>query len=78
MVIIKSMPNELSIKKTFGLTVRILRCHADLSQEQLAERAHLHPTYISSIERGERSVGLEKIVAIARALGVSPKDLMPD
>lgn len=67
-----------SIKKTFGLTVRMLRYQAELSQEQLAERAHLHPTYISSVERGQRSVGLEKIVHIARALGVSPKDLMPD
>jgi len=67
-----------SIKKTFGLTVRMLRYQAELSQEQLAERANLHPTYISSVERGQRSVGLEKIVNIARALGVSPKDLMPD
>jgi transcriptional regulator with XRE-family HTH domain len=69
--------NKHSIKKTFGLTVRMLRYQADMSQEQLAEKAHLHPTYISSVERGKRSVGLEKIISIARALGVSPKDLMP-
>lgn len=66
-----------SIKKTFGLTVKMLRYRAEMSQEQLAEKAHLHPTYISSLERGQRSVGLEKIINIARALGVSPKDLMP-
>lgn len=69
--------NTMSIKKTFGLTVRMLRYEAEMSQEQLAELAQLHPTYISSVERGQRSVGLEKIVSIARALGVSPKDLMP-
>ncbi len=70
--------NISSIKKTFGLTVRMLRYQAELSQEELAERANLHPTYISSLERGERNVGLEKIIYIARALGVSPKTLMPD
>ncbi len=68
---------KTSIKKTFGLTVRMLRYQAEMSQEQLAEKAQLHPTYVSSVERGQRSVGLEKIIQIARALGVSPKDLMP-
>jgi len=72
-----SKTKKTSIKKTFGLTVRMLRYQAEMSQEQLAEKAQLHPTYISSLERGKRSVGLEKIVYIARALGVSPKDLMP-
>lgn len=73
-----SKTKKTSIKKTFGLTVRMLRYQAEMSQEELAEKAHLHPTYISSVERGQRSVGLEKIVYIARALEVSPKDLMPD
>lgn len=67
-----------SIRKTFGLTVRLLRYQAELSQEQLAERAQMHPTYVSSIERGQRSPGLEKIINLAKGLGVSPKDLMPD
>lgn len=66
------------VKREFGLTVRRIRNEASLSQEQLAERSHLHPTYIGSIERGERSVGLEKIIAIARALNISPRDLMPE
>lgn len=66
------------VKKTFGLTVKMQRNKADMSQEKLAELAHMHPTYISLIERGHSSVGLEKIIAIARALGISPKDLMPE
>jgi transcriptional regulator with XRE-family HTH domain len=28
------------------------RKRADLTQEQLAYRAHLHPVYISQVERG--------------------------
>lgn len=66
------------IKKAFGLTVRMFRYKAELSQEKLAELANVHPTYISSVERGERSIGLEKIIALAKGLSVSPKDLMPD
>lgn len=70
--------NRRDYKKAFGWTVRMLRFKANMSQEELAERANIHPTYISSIEQGKRSVGLEKIIAIAQGLGVSPKDLMPD
>jgi len=69
---------ETAIKKTFGLNIRLLRYQADLSQEQLAERANIHPTYLSSIEKGERSIGLIKIMKLAKALGVSPRDLMPE
>jgi transcriptional regulator with XRE-family HTH domain len=47
-----------------------------LSQEELAYRAGLHRTYISSIERGQRNVSLENIFAIARALKVTPADLV--
>jgi len=42
-----------------------------LSQEELAERADLHPTYISSIERGVRNVSLENISKLALALEIS-------
>jgi transcriptional regulator with XRE-family HTH domain len=69
---------NLPLKKAFGLTIRMLRYEANMSQEELAEKAHLHVTYLSSVETGKRSVGFEKIVDLARALGCSPKDLMPD
>lgn len=59
--------------------VRRLRKSAGLSQEALADRAGLHRTYISSIERGERNITLASIFALAKALGVDPRDLLaPD
>jgi transcriptional regulator with XRE-family HTH domain len=56
----------------FGQRIRQLREQRQLSQEQVAELANVHRTYMSSVERGQRNVGLDNIVAIARALGVSP------
>jgi transcriptional regulator with XRE-family HTH domain len=53
-----------------------LRLERDWSQEQLAERAGLHRNYVGGVERGERNVGLDNIVALAKALGVPPADLL--
>ena len=66
-----------AFKHDFGDRIRALREERDLSQEALADAAKLHRTHISLIERGERSVRLETIEALARAFGVQPADLMP-
>ena len=63
-------------KLLFGKAVRSRRHALGLSQEQLAEKADLHWTYIGGIERGERNLSLENIVKIARALRVKPSQLM--
>lgn len=65
-------------RKAFGLKVRMRRFEMGITQEELAEKADLHPTYLGSVERGERNIALENIIALAKALGCSPKDLMPD
>jgi transcriptional regulator with XRE-family HTH domain len=65
-------------RKAFGLKVRMRRFEIGITQEELAEKADLHPTYLGSVERGERNIALESIIAIAKALGCSPKELMPD
>lgn len=68
------MPN--SIKKPFGTSVKTWRNFLGISQEELAERAGLHRTYISDIERGARNVSLESIGRLARALEVSVPSLL--
>ncbi len=60
----------------FGVAMRTLRMARQLTQEGLAERADLHTTYVSSVERGERNLSLHNIARIAYALGVPPSELM--
>jgi len=49
-----------------------------LSQEELAERAGVHRTYVSSLERGQRNVGLDNVFALAAALKVQPAALLQE
>jgi transcriptional regulator with XRE-family HTH domain len=63
-------------KSIFAHNLRRIRTQVGLSQEELAYRAGLHRTYISSIERGQRNVSLENIFLIAEALGIEPGELL--
>jgi len=62
----------------FGARVRAERERLGVSQEELADRAGLHRTYLGGVERGERNVGLLNVLRIARALGVAPSALLKD
>ena len=64
------------VRRLFGARVRSIRLRLGFSQEELADRAHLDRTYISSLERGHRNVGLENICRIAGALNVDPAELL--
>ena len=59
-----------------GLNVRRWREEKGLTQEALAERADLDPTYISGIERGMRNPSVLSVVRIAKALGITTSQLM--
>lgn len=65
------------VKVLFGQKLRKIRKKQRISQERLAERAGLHRTYVSSVERGERNVSLSTIEKFAHALGVKMSQLMP-
>jgi transcriptional regulator with XRE-family HTH domain len=69
--------NVKRFAKQFGARVRATREAKGVSQEWLADAAHLHRTHISLIERGHRSVRLETVARLAMALGVQPAELMP-
>ena len=60
----------MDILKIFGTNVRKYRKIKGISQEKLAELSNLHRTYISDIERFQRSISLENIKRVADALDV--------
>lgn len=69
---------KTKIQVAFGQKVRSRRHELAMTIEQLAEAADLHHNYIGSVERGERNISLENIVALAKALKCTSKDLLPE
>lgn len=63
-------------KIVFGQQLRRIRELTGISQEELAHRAGLDRTYVSSCERGRRNISLQAIIQIADALGVAPAELL--
>ncbi|MDQ2914428.1 MAG: helix-turn-helix transcriptional regulator [Chloroflexota bacterium] len=59
-----------------GLAIRQRRTASGLSQEELAERANLHRTYISMVERATRNISIDALGGIADALGLRPSQLV--
>lgn len=61
----------MDIRKKFGKRLRALREERGWSQEEFADRAGLHRTYVSAVERGVRNPTLSVIERLAKALGMS-------
>jgi len=68
--------SKSKILEAFGNRVKEERLKLGISQEELAERAGLHRTYIGMIERAEKNITLLNIEKIAKALGLQPVDLL--
>jgi transcriptional regulator with XRE-family HTH domain len=68
---------QASVVREVGLRIRHLRVSriGRMTQEDLSERAHISVSFLSMIERGERSPHLETLAKIAEALEVRLADL---
>jgi transcriptional regulator with XRE-family HTH domain len=66
----RSMDGKLSA--IVGNNIKKYRKNLNMSQEELADKAGLHRTYIGGIERGERNITLDSLQVIASALNVAP------
>ena len=69
---------DLQIAGAVGERVRSARNRAGMTQEQLAEAAGLHPTFVSNVERGYRVPTVATLVRLASALGVTAGSLVDD
>lgn len=55
-----------------GEAVRLSRVEAGLSQEALADAAHVHVTLLGGVERGTGNPNFATLVTLSRALGIKP------
>ena len=49
-----------------------------MTQEQLAEKAGLHPVYISQVERADRAITIDSLLKVTKALGIRLRDAVGD
>jgi transcriptional regulator with XRE-family HTH domain len=63
------------VRERFGDAVRTRREELGMTQEDLAEKAGIHRTYLSDVERGTRNLSLVNIERLAAALSISMSKL---
>jgi transcriptional regulator with XRE-family HTH domain len=63
------------IRERFGYAVKLRREGLGMTQEDLAEKARIHRTYLSDVERGTRNLSLINIERLAAALSVRISEL---
>ncbi|MCH5161876.1 MAG: helix-turn-helix transcriptional regulator [Clostridiales bacterium] len=61
----------MDIKIAIGKRIKLLRNEIGISQEELADRAGIDRTYITSVECGRRNISIVNIEKIAKALDVT-------
>ena len=65
-----------SVRLRLAANLRAQRRDRGISQEELADLAGLHRTYVGSVERGERNVSIDNIERLAAALQMDVVDLL--
>jgi transcriptional regulator with XRE-family HTH domain len=63
-------------EQRLGDAIRARREELNLSQEDLALECGLHRTYISQLERGQKSPTLRALIMMATALKLEPAELV--
>jgi len=66
----------MSVTRRVGANLRRAREGLGISQEELADRAGLHRTYVSGVERGVRNPTVTVLEKLAKALKVKPSTLL--
>ena len=66
----------MGIRAVFAENLRRERLGRGFSQEDLAHRADLDRTYISSLERQKYGVSIDVLARLAKVLEVAPSQLL--
>lgn len=62
----------------FGIALRAARLQSGVSQEGLAEASELDSSFVSLLERGQRTPTIAVAFRLSRALGMNPIRLLVD
>ncbi len=68
----------MTLGQLVSQNLRLVRLQRKLSQETLARKAGISVSYVSMLERAQRSPPLDTLEALAKALGVPPLSLLQD
>ena len=60
-----------------GSRIKALRTMRGMSQESLADAAHMGRTYYGRVERGEQNISIQNLIQIAFALNTDVGSLIP-
>jgi transcriptional regulator with XRE-family HTH domain len=71
-------PRVTKARQILARNMRRRRAELDISQERLAELASLHRTYVSTVERCQRNIGIDGIERIAGALKMKVSELLKE
>lgn len=66
----------MDVRRQLARNLKRLRLEKGWSQEELADQAGLHRTYVSGVERAVRNPTITIVAALAKALGVAPAELL--
>ena len=66
----------MNVRDTLAQNLRKHRLSAKLTQEQLAWKAELTPDFIGRIERAERTISVDNLEKLAKALKIPPHLLL--
>jgi transcriptional regulator with XRE-family HTH domain len=69
------VPSVAKHRRALGEKVKFYRKLAGLTQEKLAEKADLAPSYVSDVERGRENVSTDTLARITKALRIKFQDL---
>ena len=67
--------SHTDLTEKLGQKIRIERMKRKMSQEKLAELAHLNRNFIGMVERGESNITVKNLESISKAFGIDIKDL---
>ena len=73
----KNFTYDKVLCRKFGQKISAIRKMLDISQEELAFRANISPSYMSAIERGITDTTLSTAKRISKGLSIGLKDLLP-